>query len=150
MIKVEVFKLEDLSSFEPKDEFEDLERDMKRNMVDFNKTILSLHWKEKVLAIVGVTKFREGVGEVWLLPSVHVDECKLGFFKMVKSLIYHFVFPTLKFHRLEIAILKGWDKGMKWAKALGFAESHVCEAYDRHYRDHVIFYKVQGWQQAQP
>lgn len=107
---------------------------------------MTLIWKEKILAIVGVTELRPGAGELWLLPSVYVDYCKLSFFKYVRSLIYNFAFPEMNFHRLEIAILKGWDKGMKWAKTLGFKESHTCEAYDQFYRDHVIFYKVKSWQ----
>jgi len=142
MINVEVFELGHLKDFEAKDQFEDLERDMKRNIMDINKTMLTLFWKEQVLCIVGVTEFRKGVGEVWLLPSVYVDECKKAFFKTVRSLIYDFVFPVLSFHRLEIAILKGWEKGMRWARGLGFKESHICEAYDAHYRDHVIFYRI--------
>ena len=134
--------MEDLWNFEPKNKFKDLKGDMERNMRDITKFMMTLVWKEKPLAIVGVSEFRKGVGELWLLPSVYVDECKFAFSKMVRNLIYGFVFPTLGFHRLEIAILKGWEKGMKWAKMLGFDESHICDAYDEHFRDHVIFKKV--------
>jgi len=142
MIKIDAFEMKHLATFEPKEEYEDIQRDMGKAIRDVNKTILTIFWKEAVLCIVGVSEFRKGAGEVWLLPSVHVDSCKMKFFKTVKSLIYEFVFPVLRFHRLEIAILQGWEKGMKWAKALGFKESHVCEAYDSQYRDHVIFYRI--------
>jgi len=149
MIDIKSFSCDHLEVFEPKGQFEDLHRDMERNLLDISKTILTIFFGSRVLAIVGVTKFREGVGEVWLLPSVHVDEHKISFYKTVKSLIYNFVFPKMNFHRLEIAILKGWEKGMKWAKSLGFKESHTCEAYDTHMRDHVIFYRIEQWQKAQ-
>lgn len=142
MINIREFEMADLWNFEPKDSFQDLQRDMKMNLSERHKTMMSLHWKDRTLAIVGLTEFRKGAGELWLLPSVYVDECGLAFFKAVKNLIYGFVFPILKFHRLEIAILKGWGNGMKWAKLLGFEESHTCDAYDEQYRDHVIFKKV--------
>jgi len=150
MINVQVFKIEHLKNFESKNEFEDLERDMKRNITDITKTIFSLIWKEKTLAIVGLSEFRKGVGEVWILPSIYVDKCKFAFYKMIRSLIYNLIFPEMKFHRLEIAILKGWDQGIKWAKSLGFKESHICEAYDSLYRDHIIFVRINKWQLAQP
>ena len=52
------------------------------------------------------------------------------------------IFPELKFHRLEIAIEAGWEKGIKWASKLGFTAESICEAYDHHYTDHIIFTRV--------
>jgi len=146
MIRTDAFHIDHLKSFYPKDRFEDLERDMTENLLDTSKLMFTLIWKEKTLAIVGLSTLRKGVGEVWILPSIYVDHCRLGFYKNIKNLIYNYVFPELKFHRIEIAILKGWKKGMKWAKSLGFKESHICEAYDSHYRDHVIFTRIMKWQ----
>ena len=142
MIEVKLFKIEHLDSFEPKDQFEDIYRDMKLNLLNPNMTILSLMVGDKCVAIEGVTKYRTGVGELWLLPSVHVDSMKLNFFKTTKWLIYSIAFEQLRFHRLELAILKGWHKGYKWARKLGFEYSHVCDAYDNLYQDHVIYKKV--------
>lgn len=142
MTNIQGFEISHLNHFEPKDKFENLERDMSRNIMDISKTMLTLFWEEKVLAIVGVTEFRKGAGEVWLLPSVHVDKCKLYFYKTVKSLIYDFVFPVLKFHRLELAIEAGWMKGMKWAEKLGFTKTYLCEAYDSNYTDHWIYTRI--------
>ena len=142
MIEVKAFKMEHLDTFEPKEDFDDLEKDMTRNLLNSNIVILTLIWEEKTLAIVGVNQHRIGSGELWLLPSIHVDSCPFEFFKSVKNLIYKFVFPALGYHRLEIAILANWKKGMRWAKALGFKISHLCKAYDIHRRDHIIYYKV--------
>lgn len=142
MIKVEVFKIDHLKTFEPKEDFEYLERDMTRNIMDFNKSILTLMVEDKTLAILGVTKFRQGAGELWLLPSVHVDKHPKEFFRVTRNLIYTYVFPQLQFHRLEIAIMKGWRKGMKWAEKLGFELSHVCDHYDVLGNDHYIYKKV--------
>lgn len=149
MIDVKAFEMEHLEAYYPKYLFEDLDRDMKKNIMDPNKLIFSLLWKGKTLAILGLTEFRKGVGEVWILPSIYVDHCKFGFYKVVKSMLYDFVFNELKYHRIEIAILKGWDQGMKWARSLGFKKSHVCEAYDNLYRDHVIFTRIKRWHPAQ-
>lgn len=147
MINLVHFHISHLDNFKPKDEFEDLERDMTKNLLDTSKTMLTLQLGTgETLAIVGISTFRAGVGEVWILPSVYVDDHKLGFYKDIKSLIYDYLFNELKYHRLEIAILKGWEKGMKWAKSLGFKKSHICEAYDSHYRDHVIFTRIMKWQ----
>ena len=149
MIDIRAFELDHLDNFLPKNYFEDLSRDMAINIEDPNKLIFSFLWKGKTLAILGLTQFRKGAGEVWLLPSVYVDKCKFTFFKNVKYVIDHFAFNELKYHRLDLAILKGWDKGIKWAKCLGFKESHICEAYDTQYRDHIIFTRIVRWQQAQ-
>lgn len=142
MIKIKTFEVDDLDKFEPKGTFEDLERDMKRNIMDITKTMLTYKIGDMTLAIVGVNEFRKGVGELWLLPSVHVDKYKKEFFKITKALIYGLVFPELGYHRLEIAILKDWKKGMRWVKALEFDFSHTCRAYDYLGNDHDIYYKV--------
>lgn len=147
MINIVAFNLEHLQSFDPKSDFEDLERDMSRNILNNSMLILSLIWEEKTLAIVGVTQFRTGVGELWLLPSVNVDKVKFTFFKKIKNLI-NYVFNSLNFHRLEIAIDNEWEHGKKWARKLGFNFGHICEAYDTNYRDHAIYYKVMRWQKA--
>lgn len=141
MINPKVFQLADLVYFEPKDAFEDLYRDMSENIKNPNMTIISLHWKGKILAILGVVKQRRGCGELWLMPSTHVDSVKFEFFKIVKWLIYDVVFNELGYHRLEIAIKEGWEKGYRWARKLGFSISHVCDAYDPYMQTHVIFKK---------
>ena len=43
--------------------------------------------------------------------------------------------------------MAGWEKGIKWAKVLGFEKESICEAYDHLYNDHIIFKKVKKWQQ---
>ena len=142
MIKVEIFRLEHLDSFQTETQFEDLGRDMARNLLDINKSMLSMIKDEKTIAILGVSTLRPGAGELWLMPSIHVNNYKFEFFKITKKLIYGYVFPHLEFHRLEIAILKDWAKGNKWAKKLGFDFSHICDHYDKLGRDHIIYKKV--------
>jgi len=149
MINVVAFEIGHLNDFYPKDWYEDLNRDMSLNIKDRSKLIFSLLWKEKTLAIFGLTEFRKGVCEIWLLPSIYVDQCKFSFYKCVRGLVHDFIFDDLKYHRVEMAILKGWEKGIKSAKSLGFKEEHVCEAYDTQYRDHLIFTRIKRWQQVQ-
>lgn len=144
MINVKVFSMEDLDDFDSAGEFEDLKRDMQMNYNNPNMTILSLKIKELTLAILGVTEFRRGAGEVWLLPSKSVPRNKFDFFKTVKRLIYSVVFDELHFHRLELAIVKGDKRGKKWAKALGFRYSHLCREYDTTLQDHEMFYRLRS------
>jgi len=114
---------------------------MARNMLDINKDMFTLVVKGKPIAFVGVIRFRKGVGELWLMPGHEVDNHKWGFFKTIKCLIYEVLFNQ-GYHRLEIAILKGWTQGEKWARALGFEYQGVVKAYDHRYRDHSIFYRI--------
>jgi len=149
MINLAIFKKEDLDSFTSKDSFEDLNRDMLKAQQNPAIKIVSMLRDDKAIAFAGLSEHRVGAGELWLIPGVEVDKYKLGFFKAVYSLIYDLAFKEMGYRRLEIAILSGWEKGIKWAKALGFKHSHTCEAYDEHYRNHEIFYKVVRWQSGQ-
>ncbi len=146
---MEHFSLSHLSNFDPKDDFEDLDRDMKKAYMNPAIIIISLLRKNKAIAFAGLSEHRTGAGELWLIPGKEVDKYKFGFFKAIHTLIYELAFKSLNYRRLEIAILSGWQQGIKWAKTLGFKHSHTCEAYDEHYRDHEIFYKVVRWQPEQ-
>lgn len=69
----------------------------------------------------------------------------------MKSVIYNFVFPDLYMARLEILIEQGWEKGIKWAKSLGFKREGVLECYGYDYKSYIVFTRIdKRWQQAQP
>lgn len=142
MISSAPFKVEDCEKFTSKRQFQNFEKQMEINTYDISKIIKSLWRKDCCIAILGVNILRVGVGELWLLPGVEIDECPYGFFKAVKKEIYEYCFKELGFHRLEILIEKGWVKGKKWAETLGFKFEGIREAYDAEFNDYEVYYKV--------
>ena len=147
MIKITEFKLEHLIGFIQTQSDMDLEPIMCANMENNSRDILSLLGKEGLICIAGMNYLRKGVGELWLIPGTLVEKNKLEFYKTVKSLIYGYVFKELGMHRLEMAIKADWEKGLKWAKSLGFSKEGYMREWNDKREDHILFAKVvKSWQ----
>ena len=142
MISVIPFEMEHLDDFKIKEEFPDLRENMEINYNNPSRDLLSLVRDGEVVCLAGLNHHHPGVGELWLIPGYLVDHYKAEFFKTIHRLIYRFVFPELKMHRLEIAIAEGWEKGQKWAEKLGFKKEGLMEAYYNDYSNHYLYARV--------
>jgi hypothetical protein len=131
---VRSFSLQDIDSFQGKfiKDNEKFFADMMSFIADYKCDVLTL-WHEDTrqpMAFVGITKHRKGVGEFWLLPSVHVDKYPLTFFKAIKTVIYKMAIPMYNLHRAVMTIEKGWSQGEKFAQKLGFEFESTWKKYD--------------------
>lgn len=144
MINICDFTMKDLDGFTAKDVVGnmDLYHVMGANIDNPYRQLLSLKDDEGLVCIAGMNALRPGVGELWLIPGVRVDKHKLEFYKTVKSLIYGYCFPELGLHRLEMAIKADWQKGIKWAKSLGFTMEGYMRNWNEQKEDHILFAKV--------
>jgi hypothetical protein len=142
MIKMTRFKIEDLDLFKPRDLFVDIVSDMEKNLLNPSIDMFTMKKNGEIVCLTGICHRRLGVGELWLIPSDLVDKYKSEFFKSIFRLIYNFAFPVMGMHRLEIAILVGWDKGVKWAEKLGFTREGIMKAYDLTKQDHYLYARV--------
>lgn len=98
-----------------------------------------------VLAIIALVEHMPGVAEVCLLPSIHVDKNKIGFYSMVKALS-ETVFDVFSLHRLQALIDVNWKDhgGDKWATKLGFEFEGVAKHFTADGKDYAVYGKVKN------
>jgi len=140
MLKAVKFTFADLLDFDCSENCEDLARDIKKGLDSGLHTIVSIkNEKEETIALAGLFEFRSGVVEAWIIRGHKIDNYKYGFFKLIHSLIYDFVFPHMGVHRLQIAVKKQWRR---WAETLGLEYECFLRAYDDDYTDYYQYSKV--------
>lgn len=141
-LRLEYFKLLDLDSFNPKDEYYNLYEDMSKALDNPNIDMFTMWKGGEVICILGINHLRAGVGEIWLISGVLIDENKFKFYKCVTIIINKYLHGDMGIHRLQMAIEKNWSKGIRWAKSLGFIYEGLMKAYDLNKVDHLLFAKV--------
>jgi len=140
MLSATKFTFDDLLSFDCSENYEDLDRDIKKGIDSGLHTIVSIKNEEKeTIAIAGIFDLRPGVGEAWIIRGHKIDKYPYAFFKLIHSIIYKFVFPEMGYHRLQIAVMKNWRK---WAETLGLDFECKLVAYDSDYNDYYQYSKV--------
>ncbi len=142
MIRAERFQLHHIIGFVPRDGYENLENDMRGNLADPTRDLVSIFRDDTVIAIVGLNRLRVGVGEVWLICSKFVNEIPYAFFRFIDQLINIFVMELMGLHRVQMAVDCRLPKNVKWAKTLGFQYEGLMKRYDLEGNDHYLYAKV--------
>jgi len=142
MIRLCKFEMEHLEKFDHLDYGSDIKADMQYNIDMPNRTAFSLFRGDEVIALAGVSDFRPGVGEVWVIKGSKIPEFKVEFFKTIYRLVHGFALNRAGYHRLEMAVDCEWEEGPKWAEKLGFEFMGISKAYDLNYKDHKIYQLV--------
>tara|TARA_R100001530_G_scaffold135677_1_gene113509 strand:+ start:543 stop:974 length:432 start_codon:yes stop_codon:yes gene_type:complete len=142
MIEIKRFKLRHLVDFEPKYPFPNIMKNMEFNMADSNRECLSLMREKKLICVAGINYLRPGAGEVWLVPGIAVDKYKFEFYKTVRWLLDEYLIDHKKLHRLEMAIEDKWEKGIRWAKSLGFEREGFMKQWSPDKKDHILYARI--------
>jgi len=82
---------------------------------------------DKVVAIGGVAKLWNGVGEAWALPGNGMKN-PLLFHKTILRML-DTIQEAEGFHRIQAIVFEDHPKGHKWVKALGFKSEGIMVAY---------------------
>lgn len=141
MTKVVPFEIEDLEGFVPRWKMPGIEVIMQDNLDNPLREMVSLVDDKGMFAIVGSNILRKHVVEVWIVPSLRVNEHKFFFYKTIRTLVYGYLMSKQSFKRVEFTIKADWPEGLKWGKALGFEREGLLRKWDGE-DDHVLFAKV--------
>lgn len=141
-IEIKKFILPHLDGFQPRDIIADFNLTMAQNDMNSSLDMISLFNGDDLICFAGINHLRIGVGEVWLIVSDKIDECKFNFFKTVRGLV-EFCLQKFGLHRVELAVVNDWKEGHKWAKALGFTQESVAKNYDFNMVDHAIYVRFE-------
>lgn len=96
---------------------------------------LSLAVDEKLIACFGFFLVLPGIAQVWLLPSIYLDEYPVTFVRVVKRYIEQTA-DIFGWHRVQ-TITEVNDQHRRWMKVLGFVEEGIMRQYlDK--RDYVM------------
>lgn len=89
----------------------------------------------KVIACFGYFLILPGVVQVWLLPSIYLDQHKLTFVRIVRRYLDQTA-EIFSWARIQ-SVTENDAKHRKWMKTLGFCEEGVLKKYF-HGQDYII------------
>lgn len=126
MISVMNFELDHFDMMVPKTNevtLEDFEA-----YLSFGNTIVHTLYSNTlgVVAFIGGMIIRKGVMEIWMLPSINIDKCKLSLIKVCRKILENaFVIYNLRRIQMTIASADLW----KWAEMMGFSFEAKLRGY---------------------
>jgi len=136
------FELGHLDFFEPRDDFENLRRDMGENLQNPSISLVTVTLAKQILMIAGCTKFRAGVGEVWLLLDKCYERNKIRMVAATKELMMECLVKELGYYRLQMAIDANIPERKRWAEFLGFEKEGLMKSYDTTGADHFLYARL--------
>ena len=136
--KAEVFNLNHLDNFEPKDIGFDVKQALSfaieypeiRQVMAFTK-------EAKTIFICGLSYISEGIWEAWLIPSKDIKKYAKETVRSMRDFT-DWLFEYHSAHRLQIAVK---EENCKWAKAIGFQFESIVKKYHKGV-DHYMYIKV--------
>lgn len=99
----------------------------------------------EIVGIAGVVLFWKRVGEVWLVGSNKLTECKLSFHKSVIRGL-SMVASGLGMHRMQGIVPIKYPNNIKWLEKIGFEYEGMLEKYGVDGSDCVIMKRIFQWQ----
>lgn len=142
MIRVTKFQLHHIVGFDPREPYEDFEFNMRANLSDPTRDLISFIDDKEVIAIAGINHLRPGVGEAWIICSAKVGNKPFEFFKKVKKVIDDLLLDIMGMHRIQMAVLTSSKRNRKWAQKLGFELEGIMQKYDLEGNEHLLYAKV--------
>jgi len=140
MINVTTLKVQDLGQLIEAPHNEKLKSRTPKNYSRFmNSTLKWTVWKdEKILACCGMTEYWKGRAESWILLDQDIGSAFFGAAKAIKEIMKH-----CGIKRIEASVHKGFSKGERFVKLLGFKKEADClKSYFPGGIDAVLYAKV--------
>lgn len=88
---------------------------------------LTLMVDGRIIACFGYFLILPGVVQVWLLPSIYLEQQSMTFVRVVRRYLEQTA-EVFNWHRIQ-TVTKVDDKHRKWMKVLGFEEEGVMKKY---------------------
>lgn len=92
-----------------------------------NSAATTIIWDGRILACAGFWSPFPGMAEVWLIPSIYVNQNKFGFVRIVNRYLEALAF-TFKWTRIQTVTRKD-QFHRRWMQALKFTEEGVMKNY---------------------
>jgi len=127
-VKVDILTMDMVKIFKPKFYEENFISNMQFNINHPYRDCYLLTFGDVTMAICGVNHSHGGAADLWMIPTVQVDNKPLVFFRVIKNFVDALIREDL--HRLQMYIKENWGKGHKWARALGFKLEGIAQKYD--------------------
>ena len=94
-----------------------------------------------LIVIAGVGILWEGVGVAWSLPSIYVDDYKVGFYKAIKEYLDK-VIESNNLHRVQCYVHKDYMISQKYVEHLGFEREGLLKQYGSDKADYYIYARL--------
>lgn len=97
----------------------------------------------RVITCAGVVEIWPGVAELWQIPTIHVEKCKLAFAKTLKKYAEG-VARNFKYHRLQTSCPADLAHD-RWMEFLEFEKEGTMRQYTFLKQDYSIFGRIFTW-----
>ncbi len=91
-----------------------------------------------ILACGGMVIERPGLGNIWLVPSVHVQTHRKSFHKTVLRL-FGKVLDNYSTRRIQASVLKGSAVDVRWIRRLGFRFEGTMAGFGANGEDYDLY-----------
>ena len=95
----------------------------------------------RILCVGGIFPLWPGVGQVWLIPSVHGLAKPMVFVRHIKRML-NSMQETGKYHRVQAIISTQLTRGDRWIEYLGFTKEGLLRKYTPQGTDYFMYAKV--------
>lgn len=97
--------------------------------------------------IGGIAVHQPGVGQVWLVASNGIKQCKIEVAKVAQSVIDYYmqkIDESLRLHRLQAFSAESHTMAHRWLKKMGFRQESTLPAFGKHGENFLVFSIVKG------
>ncbi len=106
-----------------------------------NAIVWTVHEDDKVYAVFGLTFLWNGVAEGWALLTDKISEFKFALHKRILNAIKFYV-EKMDIKRLQITVKSDFEKGIKWAEALGFEKESLMKKWGPEGADYYQYVRL--------
>lgn len=134
-------------------ELREHERELLNGIADIEKQLgtlmrnsrvaLTFMYGGRVITCAGFVEMWPGVAELWQIPTVHVEKCKLTFAKTLKKYTEGAA-KDFGYHRLQTSCPVD-PLHDRWMEFLGFTKEGTMKQYTYLKQDYSIFGRVFTW-----
>lgn len=94
----------------------------------------------KIVCIFGISMLWPGVGEMWMIPSVHISDSPIAVVRASKKIISETI-TELDLWRLQVTVNVNNLQAFRFAKALGFNVECVMTKYGPEGHDYYMMFR---------
>jgi len=95
----------------------------------------------KIVGSGGFTPLWDGVAEIWLLLNPDAFKRKKVALRLMKHILNDII-QREKYHRIQAVVLKGYEKGMKFAEFFGFENEGLMKKYTTNKEDFYRYARI--------
>ena len=108
---------------------------------DPDTKIYSMAFEEKIVAVCGIQRLREGVAEIFIVTASAIKLAGPDFTETCRGLLGKHV-AEWQLHRVEGYVREDFDIGIRWAETMGFEREGLLKKFGEDKSNSYLYARV--------